>query len=78
MSFNIGEFMFTIMTILRNLVSKLYDVINYQVDITFVAKIMEFFKSDIAIPESISLLSIIGGISAVALVAIIIYNIFKL
>lgn len=78
MTFNIGEFIFNIIKILKDLASKLYDVVNYQVNIEFINKIMSFFGSDLDIPNSISLLSIIGSLGAVTLVVLIIYNIFKL
>lgn len=78
MAFNVGEFMYRIIIILKDLANKLYEVINYQVNIKFVTKILDFFNVTIELPEQISLLSIIGSISAVTLVVIIIYNIFKL
>lgn len=78
MSFNVGELMFNIIKILKDLTQKLYEVVNYQVDITFVTKVMDFFGASLQLPNTISLISLIGGVSAVTLVIIIIYNIFKL
>lgn len=78
MQFNIGELMFSIIKILKDLATKLYDVINYQVDISFVNKTVEFFGGSSNLPNTISLLSIVGGVGVATLVGIIIYNIFKL
>lgn len=77
MTFNLGELMFNIIKILKDLASKLYDVINYQVDISFVRKTIEFFGGSTDMPNTISLLAIVGGIGVATLVGIIIYNIFK-
>ena len=78
MSFNVGNLIFEIMQNFVGFTSKLYDVVNYQVDITWISKILSFFGANVDLPTNISLLGIIGSISAVALVVIIIYNIFKL
>lgn len=78
MSFNVGNLIFEIMQNLIGFTSKLYDVVNYQVNIEWISKILSFFGANIDLPNSISLIGIIGSVSAVALVVIIIYNIFKL
>lgn len=78
MDINIGSFIYSIIRSVMNLGQKLYEMFTYQVDITFVSKLLGFFKADIAIPESISLSYILGGMSAVVLLGLIIYNVFKL
>ena len=78
MDINIGHFIYTIIRAVMNLGQKLYDMFTYQVDITFVSKLLGFFKADIALPETISLSYILGGMSAVVLLGLIVYNVFKL
>lgn len=75
---NVGQFIFTISKALMDLGTKLYEVFTYPVNISFVSKILAFFGSDLGLPESISLSYILGGIGAVALLVLIIYNVFKL
>lgn len=75
---NIGHFLFSISRKLMDLGQKLYELFTMEVDITWATKILSFFNSDISLPDSISFSYILGGISAVALLAIIIYNVFKL
>lgn len=75
---NVGDFMYSVLKILIGLPSKLYTMLTYEVDISWLSKILGFFNANINIPNSISLLALIGSISAVVLVGIIIYNIFKL
>lgn len=75
---NIGHFMFNIARNLMELGGKLYDIFTYQIDISFVSKMLSFFNASIEIPETISLSYIIGGMSGVILIGLIIYNIFKL
>ena len=74
---NIGYFIFTISKNLMQLGTKLYDVFTTDVDISWVSKILSFFNSSVSLPETISLSYILGGISAIALLGIIIYNVFK-
>ena len=78
MDINIGHFIYTIIRAVMNLGQKLYDMFTYQVDISFVSKLLGFFKADIALPETISLSYILGGMSAVVLLGLIVYNVFKL
>lgn len=78
MSVNIGSFMFTILKYLVELPKKLYEVINYQVNIGWVSNVLNFFGADLQLPSSISLITILGSLGAVTLVILIIYNIFKL
>lgn len=75
---NIGHFMFDIARKLMELGGKLYDMFTYQIDISFVSKMLSFFNASIEIPKTISLSYIIGGMSGVILIGLIIYNIFKL
>ena len=75
---NIGQFMFTIARALMNLGQKLYDMFTREIDISFVSKLLKFFGADLDLPETISFSYILGGMSAVVLLAIIIYNVFKL
>lgn len=75
---NVGTFMFNILRLLVELPSKLYEALTYQVSIKWLDKIMSFFGADLGLPESISLLAILGTIGGGTLVIIIIYNIFKL
>ena len=75
---NVGNFIFNIARNLMDLGSKLYDMFTYEVSISWVSKIMSFFGSSTALPETVSLSFLIGGASAVVLLGIIIYNVFKL
>ena len=75
---NVGYFMYSIMKTIMDLGNKLYDVFTHEVDISFVNKMMSFFGSELEIPNTISLSYIIGGASAIVLVILIIYSIFKL
>ena len=75
---NIGSFMYNVLQILVGLPSKLYSMLTYEVDISWISKILSFFDAEINMPNTISLLALIGSVSAVVLVGIIIYNIFKL
>lgn len=75
---NVGYFMYSIMRMLMDLGSKLYEAFTHEVDISFINKIMNFFGSNLEIPDTISLSYIIGGASAVVLVVLIIYSVFKL
>lgn len=78
MEMNIGHFIYTIIRAVMNLGEKLYEMFTLQVDISFVSKLLGFFKADLALPETISLSYILGGMSAVVLLGMIIYNVFKL
>ena len=78
MTVNIGDFIFNIIKYLIALPQKLYEVINYPVSIEWVSKVLKFFGSDIQLPNTITLITVLGGLSAVTLVILIIYNIFKL
>lgn len=78
MTFNVGNLIYQIINILVALPQKLYDVINYPVPMKWLNDLLSFFNVNIGIPETISLIAIVGSIGAVTLVAIIIYNIFKL
>lgn len=78
MNFNVGDLMFSIIKTLVDLPSKLYTVLTYEVDISWITKIFSFFNAEVGLPENISLWSMFATIGAVALVGIIIYNIFKL
>lgn len=75
---NIGHFMINIARSLMDLGSKLYEMFTKEIDISFVSKLLEFFKADIDLPQTISLSYILGGASAVVMLGILVYNIFKL
>ena len=75
---NVGSLMYTILRLLVDLPSKLYTMLTYEVDISWLSKILGFFNAKVNMPNTISLLAVLGSISAVVLVGIIIYNIFKL
>lgn len=75
---NVGYFMFNIIKSVMDLGQKLYDIFTYEVDISFVTKTLRFFGSELDIPETLSLSYILGGASAVVLLVLIIYSVFKL
>lgn len=75
---NVGYFMFNIIKSIMDLGQKLYDIFTYEVDISFVTKTLRFFGSELDIPNTISLSYILGGASAVVLLVLIIYSVFKL
>lgn len=77
MSYNIGDFMFSIIKTLTQFTSKLYEVINYQVSIKWLKTALSIINISLDSPDYISLFGIIGTLSAGAIVIIIIYNIFK-
>ena len=74
---NVGSFIYQVLRILVGLPSKIYEMLTYEVDISWLSKILGFFGAETNIPNTISLLALLGSISAVVLVGIIIYNIFK-
>ena len=74
---NMGAFFFEITQYIISLTSKIYSILNIQINISFVSSILSFFGSSAEIPTTISLLSIISTLGATGLLAIIIYNIFK-
>lgn len=74
---NMGSFFFEITQYIINLTQTIYDILNIQINISFVSSVLSFFGSSAEIPTYISLLSIISTIGATGLLAIIIYNIFK-
>lgn len=75
---NVGYFMFNIIKSIMDLGQKLYEIFTYEVDISFVTKTLRFFGSELDIPNTISLSYILGGASAVVLLVLIIYSVFKL
>lgn len=74
---NMGGFFYEITQYIINLTSTIYDILNIQINISFVSSVLSFFGSSAEIPTYISLLSIISTLGATGLLAIIIYNIFK-
>lgn len=74
---NMGEFFFDITQYIIKLTSKIYNILNIQINISFVNRVLSFFGTNADIPNTISLLSIISTLGATGLLAIIIYNIFK-
>lgn len=62
---------------ITSLGQKIYDVINYSVDISWVGDVLNFFGAEVSFPDSVSLLGLIFSIGAIPLAAIIIYSIFK-
>lgn len=77
MTFNVGDFMWSIITILINLTQKLYDAINYEVSIKWLKNALKLIGVSLDIGDTISLIGIIATLGAGALIIIIIYNIFK-
>lgn len=78
MNFNVGNLLFTISKGLVDITQKLYDALTYNISIDWLNKILKFFGANINLPASINLLWIFTGASAIIIVTIIIYNIFKL
>ena len=74
---NMGAFFYEITQYIINLTSTIYNILNIQINISFVSSVLSFFGSNAEIPTTISLLSIISTLGATGLLAIIIYNIFK-
>lgn len=74
---NMGSFFYEITQYIINLTSTIYNILNIQINISFVSSILSFFGSNAEIPTTISLLSIISTLGATGLLAIITYNIFK-
>jgi len=74
---NIGSLLYDISTYLLNLGSKLYEVFTTEVSIKWVKDLLNFFGTSVDIPNNISLYYILSGGSAIFLLAIIIYRIFK-
>lgn len=76
---NVGTFMFNVMQSLMKFATTLYEVFTTEVDLTWLGKILGFFGvNSLNIPNSISLMWILGSASAIVLLGFIIYNIFKL
>lgn len=75
---NFGQFLITIWKFLLELPAKLYLVLTTEINISWVSKLLKFFGADdIGLPNSISLIYIIGGASGVLLLTLLIYRIFK-
>lgn len=74
---NIGQFMFNISKALMGLGQKLYDLWTMEISISWVKSILKFFGASIDLPESISLSWILGSASAVIILVLIVYRIFK-
>lgn len=77
MTFNVGDFMWKIISILINLTQKLYDTINYEVSIKWLKNALKLIGVSLDIGDTISLIGIIATLGSGALIIIIIYNIFK-
>ena len=78
MNFNVGSLIFDTIKIITGLGSKLYEMLNYPVSLGFLSKMLDFFNINLDLPDTISLITIIGSLGAGAIIIIIIYNIFKL
>ena len=74
---NMGGFFYEITQYIINLTSTIYNILNIQINISFVSSVLSFFGSSAEVPTYISLLSVISTLGATGLLAIIIYNIFK-
>lgn len=77
MTFNIGDFMFDIIKTLTKFTQKLYDLVNYKFSLKWLANALKIFNSNIELPESITLLGILGILSVGTLAVLIIYNMFR-
>ena len=72
-----GSFIFEVINYVIELSKKIYEMLNIQINISFISKFIDFFGGEISIPQTISLISIISTLGVTALLAIIIDNIFK-
>ena len=77
MTFNVGDFMFTIIKTLVQFTQKLYDLVNYKFELKWLRNLLNLIGLKADIPDTISLLGILGILSVGTLIIIIIYNIFK-
>ena len=75
---NIGDFLLTIIRLLVELPKKLYQMLMYEVSLDWLSKFLSFFDISLNLPQSISLISILGTVGGATLIIIILYNIFKL
>lgn len=74
---NIGYFIWDIGQHILTLGTKLFDVFTMEINISWVSNIISLFGGSVNLPENISLYWILGSASAVTLLAIIIYRLFK-
>lgn len=74
---NIGYMFFTICKAIMGLGQKLLDLFTMEVSIKWVKDIINFFGANVNIPNTISLYYLITGGSAILLLSIIIYRMFK-
>lgn len=75
---NIGSFIYSIINTLLDLGRKLYQLFTMQVSITWVRDILSFFGANIdGLPNEISLYWVLTSASALTILVLIIYRIFK-
>lgn len=74
---NITSFIVSLLQNITTLGQKLYDVVNYKVNLSWITNILEFLHSDLTLPKEVSIFTLIFGISAIPLAIIIVYSIFK-
>lgn len=74
---NIGYMFYEICQALLGLGQKLVDVFTAEISIKWVKNILNFFGGSVDLPDTISLLYIITGGSAILILTIIIYRLFK-
>ena len=77
MNFNVGDFMFDIIKTLTKFTQKLYEIVNYKFSLKWLSISLKIFNNNIELPESITLLGILGILSVGTLAILIVYNIFR-
>ena len=74
---NVGYMFYTICKAIIGLGQKLLDLFTMEVSIKWVKDVINFFGANVNIPDNISLYYLITGGSAILLLTIIIYRMFK-
>lgn len=74
---NVGYFFWDIGQLILSLGTKLFDLFTMDINISWVADIINAFGGSVNLPDNISLYWLLGSASAVTLLAIIIYRLFK-
>lgn len=77
LNFNIGDFIWRIILILKDFSNKLYEVLTTEISMEWLQNIFDFFDIGVDI-GNLSLIGVLGTLSAGTLLFIIFYNIFKL
>lgn len=74
---NIGELLFEVSRAILGLGNRLLEIFTMEVNISWVKDIINFFGGNLNIPDTISLYYILTGGSAILLLTVIIYRMFK-